>query len=137
MIRSTVEEIVSPMDEAVSFTASMARVMTGFFGALRRFREADDLREAALLRAATDRFTVALARFTRRVTEAFFAAVERFLLVPPLRRFAEAFPPRLAEERFADDFLPPLLRFADDFLPPDFDPERLFFVAMYSPFDFR
>lgn len=113
------------MDDAVSFTASTARVMTGFFfRALERLRDllalerlAEVLREAAPLRAAAERLTVALTRLTRRLTEAFLEAVERFLLVPPVRRFAEAFPPR----------------FADDFLPP----ERFFFVAMCSPFDVR
>lgn len=139
------------MEVAVSFIASTARVMTGFFRrALERLRDllplerlAEALREAAPLRAAAERLTVALALLTRRATEAFLGAVERFLLVPPVRRFAEAFPPRFADDlllpllRFADDFLLPPLRLADDFLAPDLVPDRLFFVAMCSPFDVR
>lgn len=127
------------MDEAVSFMACTARVMTGFFRrGLERLRDlllerlAEALREAAPLRAAEERLTVALALLTRRATERFLGAVERFLLVPPVRRFAEAFPPR-----FADDFLLPPLRFADDFLLPALVPDRFFFVAMCSPFDVR
>lgn len=127
------------MDEAVSFMACTARVMAGFFRrGLERLRDlllerlAEALREAAPLRAAEERLTVALALLTRRATERFLGAVERFLLVPPVRRFAEAFPPR-----FADDFLLPPLRFADDFLLPALVPDRFFFVAMCSPFDVR
>lgn len=138
------------MDEAVSFIASTARVMTGFFRrGLERLRDlllerlAEALREAAPLRAAEERLTVAFALLTRRATERFLGAVERFLLVPPVRRFAEAFPPRFADDfllpplRFADDFLLPPLRFADDFLLPALVPDRFFFVAMCSPFDVR
>lgn len=127
------------MDEAVSFMACTARVMTGFFRrGLERLRDlllerlAEALREAAPLRAAEERLTVALVLLTRRATERFLGAVDRFLLVPPVRRFAEAFPPR-----FADDFLLPPLRFADDFLLPALVPDRFFFVAMCSPFDVR
>lgn len=127
------------MDEAVSFMACTARVMTGFFRrGLERLRDlllerlAEALREAAPLRAAEERLTVALVLLTRRATERFFGAVDRFLLVPPVRRFAEAFPPR-----FAEDFLLPPLRFADDFLLPALVPDRFFFVAMCSPFDVR
>lgn len=127
------------MDEAVSFMACTARVRTGFFRrGLERLRDlllerlAEALREAAPLRAAEERLTVALVLLTRRATERFLGAVERFLLVPPVRRFAEAFPPR-----FADDFLLPPLRFADDFLLPALVPDRFFFVAMCSPFDVR
>jgi len=138
------------MLEAVSFIDSIARVMTGFFfRELDRLRDllaverlAEALREAAPLRAAEDRLTVALALLARRTVERFFTAVERFLVVPPVRRFAEAFPPRLADDfllplRFTDDFLLPPLRFADDFLLPDLVPDRFFFVAMCSPFDVR
>lgn len=131
--------MLSPMDEAVSFMACTARVMTGFFRrGLERLRDlllerlAEALREAAPLRAAEERLTVALVLLTRRATERFLGAVDRFLLVPPVRRFAEAFPPR-----FAEDFLLPPLRFADDFLLPALVPDRFFFVAMCSPFDVR
>lgn len=125
VIRSTVLEMLSPMFEAVSFMASTARVMTGLFRrALERLRDllllerlAEALREAALLREAAERLTVALTRLTRRLAEAFLDAVERFLLVPPVRRFADALPPR----------------FVEAFLLP----ERFFFVAMCSPFDVR